>query len=91
LLCLLALGNGVVLAGQEAPTQQDGPIPTLHVYENLIQIPTLVLGPNPERLKTPIAEKRFSVRIDNGPWFRAAHVRMEGDDPISLSILLDVS
>jgi hypothetical protein len=50
-----------------------------------------VLGPNRERLKTPITEKRFSVRIDNGPWFRATHVRTEGDDPISLSILLDVS
>jgi len=55
LLCLLALGNGAVLAGQEAPALQDEPIPTLHVYENLIQIPTLVLGLNRERLKTPIA------------------------------------
>jgi hypothetical protein len=38
----------------------------------------------------PIAVNRFSVSIDSGPWFRAAHVREEGDDPISLSILLDV-
>jgi hypothetical protein len=73
------------------PVQQDEPIHTLHVYTNLIQIPTLVLGPNRERLKKPIAERRFSIRIDSGPWFRATHVRVEGDDPISLSILLDVS
>jgi hypothetical protein len=80
-----------VLAAQDTPVSTDEPIRTLHVYANLIQIPTLVLGSNRERLKTPIAESRFSISIDNGPWFRATHVRPEGDDPISLSILLDVS
>jgi hypothetical protein len=76
---------------QGAPVAQDEPIHTLHVYTNVIQIPTLVLGPNRERLKKPIAENKFSVSIDDGPWFRATHVRPEGDDPISLAILLDVS
>jgi hypothetical protein len=85
----LAVLSGAVLSAQTVPAPQDEPIPTLHAYANLIQIPTLVLGPNRERLKTPIAENRFSVSIDSGPWFRAAHVRQEGDDPISLSILLD--
>jgi hypothetical protein len=79
-----------VLSAQDA-APQDGPIHTLHVYTNLIQIPTLVLSANRERLKKPIAENRFSVSIDSGPWFRATHVRQEGEDPISLSILLDVS
>ena len=88
--CLLGLWSGA-LSAQDAPIPQDEPIHTLHVYANLIQIPTLVLGTNRERLKTPIAESRFSVSIDSGPWFRATHVRPEGDDPISLSILLDVS
>ena len=32
----------------------------------------------------------LSISIDDGPLFRATHVRPEGDDPISLSILLDV-
>jgi hypothetical protein len=100
LLCvagLLAVWSGSVLAAQqvqaspEVPTPQDEPIRTLHVYANLIQIPTLVLDPNRERLKSPIAESRFSVSIDNGPWFRATHVRLEADDPISLSIVLDIS
>lgn len=88
---LVAALSGGVLAAQDAPIPQDASIPTLHVYTNLIQIPTLVLGPNRERLKTQLAEDRFSVSIDSGPWFRATHVRPEGDDPISLSILLDVS
>ena len=93
LLCVpgLAVGwNGAMLAAQDVPGQQSEPIHTLHVYTNLMQIPTLVLGPNRERLEKPIAENRFSVSIDDGPWFRATHVRREGDDPISLSILLDV-
>jgi len=42
-------------------------------------------------IKRPIAENRFSVSIDEGPWFPAIHVRPEGDDPIALSILLDVN
>jgi hypothetical protein len=79
------------LQAQGAASPGDAPIHTLHVYTNVIQIPTLVLGPNGERIKKPIAESRFSVSIDDGPWFRATHVRPEGDDPISLSILLDVS
>jgi hypothetical protein len=94
LLCALGLPvlwNGAVLRAQDASTPQDEPIHTLHVYTNLIQMPTLVLGPYREEIKKPIAENRFSVSIDNGSWFRATHVRLEGDDPISLSILLDVS
>jgi hypothetical protein len=60
------------------------------VYTNTIQIPALVLGPDRERITAPIAAKRFSVSVDSGPWFRATHVRPEGDDPISLAILLDM-
>jgi hypothetical protein len=80
-----------MLAAQDGQTQQDEPIHTLHVYTNLIQVPTLVLGPSRERIDTPIAESRFSISIDSGRWFRATHVRQEGDDPIALSILLDVT
>jgi hypothetical protein len=88
---LWALWSGTAVQGQDEPKPQEEPITTLHVYTNLIQIPTLVLGPNRERLRKPVAESQFTISIDNGPWFRATHVRMEGDDPISLSILLDVS
>jgi hypothetical protein len=89
-LGLPILWSGALLRAQDASTPQDEPIHTLHVYTNLIQMPTLVLGPYREQIKKPIAESRFSVSIDSGPWFRATHVRLEGDDPISLSILLDV-
>ncbi len=90
--CLLAiwivLSN--VVAAQDAPKPQDEPIHTLHVYANLLQVPTVVLGPYLEQVK-PIPENRFSVSIDNGPWFRATHVHLQGDDPISLTILLDAN
>jgi hypothetical protein len=61
------------------------------VYTNLIQIPTLVLWQNREPVTKPIEASRFSVSIDSGPWFRATHVRQEGEDPIFLSILLDLN
>jgi hypothetical protein len=93
--CAEALATALccaTLLAQTPPVSQNEPIQpihTLHVYTNLIQIPTLVLGPNRERINKPIAESRFSVSIDGGSWFRATHVRMEGDDSITLSILLD--
>jgi hypothetical protein len=74
-----------------APRVVDGGVPTLHVYTNLVQVPTLVLTMSQDLIDKPIAESRFSVSIDSGRWFRATHVRREGDDPISLSILMDMS
>ena len=96
--CLLLLGSclwgtdGRVAKAQDVVVPvKDEPIHTLHVYTNLIQVPTLVLTMTQDRVEKPIAESRFSVSIDSGRWFRATHVRQEGDDPVSLSILLDVS
>jgi hypothetical protein len=92
LLWVFCLWGTVAASAQdEAKAVADGGVPTLHVYTNLIQIPTLVLGSNRELVRKPIAENRFSVSIDDGPWFRATHVRQEGEDPIELSILLDAS
>jgi hypothetical protein len=42
-------------------------------------------------MQTPVVEKRFAVSVDSGPWFPVTHARQEGNDPISLSILLDTS
>jgi hypothetical protein len=64
------------------------PITTLHVYMDLIQVPVLALDFNLQRLK-PIDPSRFLVSLDSGPQFRPKHVRQEGDDPITLGILLD--
>jgi hypothetical protein len=81
----------MMLAAQEQPAPKDEPIHTLHVYTNLVQVPTLVLSGNRQPLTAQISEKRFSVSIDSGPWFQVTHVRLEGNDPISMSILLDTN
>ncbi len=88
---LTAALNGTALMAQAASQVMDSGVPTLHVYTNLVQVPTLVLTMNSDLIGKPIAENRFSVSIDSGRWFRATHVRQEGDDSISLSILLDVN
>lgn len=80
--------NGQDLNGQEMPKPEQTPIHTLHVYTNLIQVPTLVLSPFRKPI-APIAANRFMVSVDSGPKFRATHVRQEGEDPISLAIFLD--
>jgi hypothetical protein len=88
LLCGLAAMAAGLLKGQEMPKPEQTPIHTLHVYTNLIQVPTLVLSPSLRPI-APIAANRFMVSVDSGPKFQATHVRQEGDDPISLAILLD--
>jgi hypothetical protein len=76
--------------GVAAQTPESVGAPTLHVYTNLVQIPTLVLGTD----RKPIAqidERRFFVSIDGGRKFRVTHARLQGDDAISLAILMDLS
>jgi len=63
---------------------------TLHVYTNLVQIPTLVLGKDLKPIPR-IDERSVFVSLDGGRKLRATHARLEGDDPISLAILMDLS
>jgi hypothetical protein len=82
-----ALGAPAPAAASEAAE----PIPTLHVYMNLEQIPVLVLSEGHELLKKPVDASRFQVSLDAGPKFKPMHVRVEGDDPIALAVLIDVT
>jgi hypothetical protein len=84
-LCALVVGvsGSVALAGQDNT-------PTLHVYPNLVRVPVLVLGEELDPLRG-IAASQFYVSLDSGPWFRVPHVRPEGDDPLSLAIVLDLN
>jgi hypothetical protein len=73
--------------------QQDDPSPpanlyTLHVYANLMQFPTVVLGLNLQPIP-PVPREKFDISIDGGPVFHPTRMRIEGDDPISLAVLLD--
>ncbi|MBB5327120.1 hypothetical protein [Tunturiibacter gelidoferens] len=75
-------------AAQQTPSADA--TPTLHVYTNLKQVPVLVLSKDYERMK-PIDPSGFRVSLDSGPRFRPTYVRREGEDPISLAILIDTT
>jgi hypothetical protein len=85
---VLGCAIGVVAGVCRGVLAQDEATPTLHVYTDLIQIPVLVLGADRQPM-APIAPGKFRISLDDGPKFLATHVRREGDDPISLSIVLD--
>lgn len=99
-LCLAWIAVGLINWGMlaavpaqdnAAPVTQAEPLatPTLHLVTNLVQIPVLILTPKGERLPAPIATERFEVRLSGGPAFQPKYVRVEGDDPLDLAILVD--
>jgi hypothetical protein len=94
LLAALLLASASVLAAQ-APVATpssglDQPY-TLHVYERVIQVPTLVLDPSHRTFTHPIEANRFDISLDSGPRFHPTSARFEGDDPISLAVLVDAT
>jgi hypothetical protein len=91
LLLLVSATTSQLLAQSTPPAPpSDDPGYTLHVYVNLVQIPTLVLSPSFSPLP-PISLDKFNISLDSGPSFHPTHIRREGDDPIDLAILLDLS
>jgi hypothetical protein len=78
------------LAAQKAMPPQDESVPTLHAYSDLVQTAVIVLNQDLKPMP-PVPETSFFVSLDGGPRFRVTHARLEGDDPISLAILLDLS
>jgi len=86
----------LVLLGSSAATRAQAPPPppytpyTLHVYANSVQVAALVLRTT---LEPPplMPRERFDLRLDSGPMFHPTRARIEGDDPISLAILIDAS
>jgi hypothetical protein len=81
----------VLLATVCCRAQQDQtPVFTLKVYANLVQVPTLVLDHGKHPLP-PVDFSRFMVSLDGGRKFAPTRVRVEGDDPLDLAILLDMS
>lgn len=83
-VCLCGLAEAG--AAQQAPA--DSGIPTLHAYADLVQVPTLVLGTDFRPLPK-VDERSFRISFDGGPRFAVTHARIEGDDPLSVAILLD--
>jgi len=61
---------------------------TLHVYTDLVEVPTLVLTPLHSQFGS-LTNKSFNVSLGGGPIFHPTDVRLEGNDPISVGILFD--
>jgi hypothetical protein len=62
---------------------------TLHVYTNLVQIPTLILNIDFD-LPHPVPIEKIDISLDRGPNFHPVKMHMEGHEPVSLSMLIDV-
>jgi hypothetical protein len=75
---------------QASGSQGQTPVFTLKVYTNRVQVPALVLDNDLQPLPR-IDFRRFQLSLDGGKQFTPTHVRMEGDDPLDMAILLDVS
>jgi hypothetical protein len=75
-------------SAQQVSPANDAPITTLHVYTTAAEVPTLVLTHTHKEMN-PVQPAQFRLSLDSGPAFQPTHVRMEGDDPISMAILID--
>lgn len=71
------------LAGQTPP-----PV-TLYLREVLAQ--TTVLVDRHDETRSPLTARDFRLSIDSGHPIHPKHVRVEGNEPIDLSILIDLS
>lgn len=92
LLALLLLHGclpSAAAAQSTDPPATSGSPYVLHVYEDLVQIPTLVLN-SLQGSYRGLKESNFTLRVDQGPPFHPRHARLEGEDPITLALLLDV-
>lgn len=87
-LCVLASLVAMTCAcgGQKVPDDDS----TLRVYVNRIQIPVMVLSRYGKPMR-PIPESSFQVTITGFGTFRPVHVRLEGDDPLAIAVIIDAS
>jgi len=80
------------LRAQASPSTSAPPpdLYTLHVYANLAQVPTLVINPDGKPFPQ-LTRDQFFVSLDGGALFHPSQLRIEGDDAISLAIIVDDS
>ena len=85
---LLALCSGLLHAQTAQTTPEEGPLYTLKVNEILIQIPVLVASPFGRRVP-PVDPHKFTLSLNGGRAITPSHVRPQGEDPITLALLID--
>ena len=85
-----ALAPLCTLAQQDASAPDTSKPYVLHVYANLVQVPALILSSDFHPV-APLTKDRIFISLDSGPEFHPVKFHIEGDEPISLAILLDTS
>jgi len=63
---------------------------TMHVYTDLLQVPAIVLTKLHDNYRS-LTTQSFTLSLEGGPRFHPTSVRLEGDDPIMLAILFDLT
>jgi hypothetical protein len=92
ILLLTAMCAANPLLAQEAlqPTPSNSMPYTLHLYARLVELPTMIFL-NRGR-KPPVLEpQQIDIKLNAEPPFHPTSLRIEGDDPLSIAILFDVS
>ena len=84
---LFVPGLAAQQSAQSLPTEPY----VLHVYEDLVQVPALILTSGLRPLARPLTKDHIFISLDSGPRFHPVHMHIEGDEPISLALLVDAS
>ncbi len=63
---------------------------TLHLHQDLIQIPVLVLDQS-RRPRSGLKPSDFAIQLDSGPIFHPRSTHIQADDPLSVILLLDAA
>ena len=63
---------------------------TMHVYTNLLQVPTLVLAPDGHLVTQHLEPGDFTVHIQGMHALQPVHARQAGDEPLDFTLLVDL-
>ncbi len=61
---------------------------TIHVLTDLIEVPVLAYK-LPFRPEPDLTKSQFVIRLDGGAAFHPSHVRVQGTEPLNLSVLVE--
>jgi hypothetical protein len=92
LLLLIIICATIPLRAQDvsqSPPDISAPY-TLHLYSRLVEIPTMILFHKGQKPAT-LDSQQVVIRLNDERPFHPISLRMEGNDPLSIAILLDVS
>ncbi len=87
-LSWIACAQQAVPGVSAAPVGPDQYI--LHVYENLVQVPALILRLDARPIPG-LSKRQVFISLDSGQYFHPSHMHVEGNEPLALGVLIDAS